>query len=181
MSERDMLEAKSSSPCEAGERRVQPEIRRIDEQLRRAFEGEAWHGPSVREALEGVSAAQAVAHPIPGAHSIWELVLHLCGTYGLVLRRLAGDGRQLTADEDWPPVPEPTVGNWREALATLTQRNDDLRRAVRNFPVDRLDQPLVREPPYPAYTQFIGITQHDLYHAGQISLLKKTLSSHRTA
>ena len=154
---------------------MQPEIRRIDEQLRRAFDGEAWHGPAVREALDGVSAAEAAAHPIPGAHSMWELVLHLCGTYGLVLRRLAGDGRQLTDAEDWPAVPEPTAGNWREAVATLTQRNADLRRAVRSFPVDRLDQPLVPEAPYTAYTQFIGLTQHDLYHAGQMSLLKKAL------
>jgi uncharacterized damage-inducible protein DinB len=154
---------------------MQPETRRIDEQLRRAFEGEAWHGPSVREAVEGISAVQAAAHPIPGAHSIWELVLHLCGTYGLVLRRLAGDGRQLTADEDWPAVPEPNAGNWKSALATLTQRNEDLRRVVRSFPVDRLDEPLVPEVPYTAYTQFIGTTQHDLYHAGQMSLLKKAL------
>lgn len=56
-----------------------PELMRLDEQLRRAFEGDAWHGPSVLEALDGVSASQAAARPLDSVHSIWELVLHLRG------------------------------------------------------------------------------------------------------
>ena len=156
---------------------MQTELRRLEEQLRRALEGEAWHGPSVLEALEGVSAEQAAARPIAGAHSIWELVLHLCGTYGLVLRRLGGDGRQLAESEDWPPVPEPSAENWSASIRALKRLNEELRQAVQSFPVERLDQPLVPEAPYTAYTQFIGVTQHDLYHAGQIALLKKTLGS----
>jgi uncharacterized damage-inducible protein DinB len=156
---------------------VKAELSRLEEQLGRALEGEAWHGPSVLETLEGISAEQAAAHPIAGAHSIWELVLHLCGTYGLVLRRLGGDGRQLTESEDWPPVPEPSAENWAASVRVLKQLNEDLRQAVRGFPEERLDQPLVSEPPYTAYTQFIGLTQHDLYHAGQIALIKKTLGA----
>ena len=154
---------------------MQAGISRLEEQLCWALEGEAWHGPSVLEVLEGVSAEQAAAHPIAGAHSIWELVLHLCGTYGLVLRRLGGDGRQLTESEDWPAVPEPNAENWNDSIRILKQLNEDLRHAVRRFPEDRLDQPLVPEAPYTAYTQFIGVTQHNLYHAGQMALLKKAL------
>jgi uncharacterized damage-inducible protein DinB len=154
---------------------VQAELGRLEEQLGLALEGEAWHGPSVLEVLEGVSAEQAAAHPIVGAHSIWEVVLHLCGTYDLVLRRLGGDGRQLTESEDWPPVPEPSEDNWSDAIRALKQLNEDLRCAVRSFPEERMDQPLVPEPTYTAYTQFIGVTQHNLYHAGQIALLKKAL------
>ena len=156
---------------------MQAELSRLEEQLGRALEGEAWHGPSVLEALEGVSAEQAAAHPIPGAHSIWELVLHLCGAYGLVLRRLGGDGRQLTELEDWPSVPEPSAENWSGSIRVLKQLNEDLRQAVRSFPGERLDKPLVPEAPYTAYTQFIGVTQHNLYHAGQMALLKKALGS----
>jgi uncharacterized damage-inducible protein DinB len=156
---------------------MQAGINRLEKQLGWALEGEAWHGPSVLEALEGVSAEQAAAHPIAGAHSIWELVLHLCGTYGLVLRRLGGDGRQLTESEDWPAVPEPSAENWIDSIRILKQLNEDLRQAVRSFPEDRLDQPLVPEAPYTAYTQFIGVTQHDLYHAGQMALLKKALDA----
>ena len=111
------------------------ELSRLEEQLGRGLEGEAWHGPSVLEALEGVSAEQAAAHPVAGAHSIWELVLHLCGTYGLVLRRLGGDGRQLTEPEDWPSVPEPSAQNWSDYIRVLKRLNEDLGRAVRNLSV----------------------------------------------
>ncbi|HWT79917.1 MAG TPA: DinB family protein [Candidatus Methylomirabilis sp.] len=153
------------------------ETRRLEDQLRRALEGEAWHGPSVLEAVAGVSAEQASSHPIPGAHSIWELVLHLSSDYGLVLRRLAGDGRQLTPGEDWPPCPPATEENWRAAVQGIVRLNEQLRKAVRAFSEERLDEPLVPEAPYTAYTQFIGVTQHNLYHAGQISLLKRAFSN----
>jgi uncharacterized damage-inducible protein DinB len=156
--------------------RVTDELNRLADQLRRALEGEAWHGPSVLEALAGVSAHQAAAHPIAGAHSIWELVLHLCGDYILVMRRLAGDGRQLTPEEDWPACPAVTEENWRESVDQLSRLNQEFRQAVLRFPGDRLDHPLVAETPYTAYTQFIGITQHALYHAGQITLLRRALS-----
>src|SRR5215210_5753315 len=124
---------------------MKAELSRLEEQLGRALGGEAWHGPSVLEALEGISAEQAAAHPIAGAHSIWELVLHLCGTYGLVLRRLGGDGRQLTESEDWPSVPEPSAENWNNSISVLKQLNEELRQAVRSFPTERLDQQLVAE------------------------------------
>jgi uncharacterized damage-inducible protein DinB len=149
------------------------EAGRLEEQLRRALEGEAWHGPAVLELLAGLSAAQAASHPIAGAHSIWELVLHLGSDYDLVLRRLAGDGRQLTAAEAWPPCPAPTEENWKQTLLELELRHKKLREAVRDFPDERLDDLLVPEVPSTAYTQFIGVTQHNLYHAGQIALLKR--------
>ncbi|HEY7674391.1 MAG TPA: DinB family protein, partial [Burkholderiales bacterium] len=110
------------------------EVNRLEEQLRRALAGEAWHGPSVLELLAGVSAAQAASHPIAGAHSIWELVLHLRSDYDLVLRRLAGDGRQLTAAEDWPASPASTGENWQRTVQELKLLNKKLRQAVRNFP-----------------------------------------------
>ncbi len=158
-----------------------PWLPRLHGRLRRSFEGDVWHGPSVLEALEGVSAAQAAAHPLDGVHSIWEIVLHLAGTYDLVLRRLHGDGRQMTDAEDWPLVPETTADNWTEAIIVLKRLNEDLRRAVAGFPEDRLDRQLVPEVPYSAYTQFIGMTQHNLYHAGQIVMLKKVLLGSRSA
>ena len=154
------------------------EISRLVTQLRLAFEGPSWHGPSVLEALAGVDAARAHARPIAGAHTIWELVLHLAGGYSLVLRRLAGDSRNLTPEEDWPAPPStPDDAAWQAAIQRLRDVNAAVRDAVRRFDPRRLDEPLVAEPPYSAYTQFAGLPQHDLYHAGQIVLLRKALAA----
>ena len=147
----------------------------LDDQLRRSMEGEAWHGPSVREALEGVTVEEASAHPIPGAHSIRELVLHIAAGNQLVLRRLEGDGRQLSPEEDWPTPAEATEDAWQRDVESLFALSQRLREAVATFPAERLDDPLVPQPPYSAFTQFIGLTQHDLYHAGQIVLLRRLL------
>src|SRR5262245_30952273 len=155
---------------------VASEIDRLEDQLKHAFEGGAWHGPSVLEALEGISAEQAAARPIAGAHTIWELTLHLGGTYGLVLRRLKGDSRPLSPTEDWPECSAGTE-QWPAVVGRLRQLNLELRSAIRRFPPERLDKPLVPDPSYSAYTQLIGVTQHDLYHAGQITLLKRALAA----
>jgi hypothetical protein len=152
------------------------ELERIADQLRRALEGGAWHGPAVLELLDGVTAAQARERPIAGAHSIWELVLHLGSDYRLVLRRLRGDATPLAPEEGWPPVPEPTEDNWRASVAGLVALNAEAQRAVAEFDPGRLDRPLVTDPPYTAYVQFVGLTQHALYHAGQIALLKRALA-----
>src|SRR5215475_5464589 len=109
------------------------ETERLEEQLRLALEGKAWHGPSVLELLAGVSAEQAASHPIAGAHSIWELVLHLRTDYDLVLRRMAGDGSELTMREGWPPCPPPTEEIWLQTVEDLRLGNEKLRKAVRRF------------------------------------------------
>jgi uncharacterized damage-inducible protein DinB len=157
------------------------ELERLEDQLRRSFEGEAWHGPSVLEALKDVTPEMAHAHPVPGAHSIWELVLHLATDYHLVLRRMGGEDAQLSLAEGWPPVPSPTESAWSEAIHSLQELNARMRAAIRRFEAERLDQPFTSQGTYPAYTQFIGITQHGLYHAGQIAILKKALGAERGA
>ena len=149
----------------------------LADQIGRAFRGESWHGPSVLEVLAGVSAEDAAAHPIAGAHSIWEIVLHMTGGYILVLRRVRGERAQLSPEEEWPPVREASAEAWRKSQHTLDQLNQELQRAVRAFPPERLLLELGSK--YAAYTQFCGAPQHDLYHAGQIVILKKALSASR--
>ena len=151
----------------------------LADQISRAFRGESWHGVSVREVLAGVSAEDAAAHPIPGAHSIWEIVLHLTGGYNLVLRRIRGERASLSSEEAWPPVAEFSAEAWHDCQHNLDQLNQQLQSAVRAFPAERLSQELGSE--YAAYIQFCGAPQHDLYHAGQIVLLKKALSASRGA
>jgi uncharacterized damage-inducible protein DinB len=151
------------------------ELHRIEAQLRLAFAGEAWHGPALTEVLDGLMPEEAAAHPITGAHSIWEIALHLIGTYELVLRRLTGDGTPMTSAQDWRPVPVVAQASWQVTLEALRRANEAVGQRVLGFQSDALDTPLIPQPAFSAYTQFIGITQHDLYHAGQIVLLKRAL------
>lgn len=155
------------------------DVELLADQIGRAFRGESWHGPAVLEVLAGVSAEDAAAHPIAGAHSIWEIVLHLAGGYTLVLRRLRGEDAQLSPEEEWPPMPPASPEAWRESQHALEELNRELQSAVGTFPVERLLEPMGSD--YSAYTQFAGTPQHDLYHAGQIVMLKKALVASRAA
>src|SRR5262249_24728481 len=113
----------------------------------------------------GVSVEAAAAHPIAGAHSIWEIVLHLSATYRLVLRRIHGNSGGLSADEDWPAIACYEVRRWQEAVEELHRLNREVRLAIVDFPKDRLDQMLA--PGHSsAYVHFAGLPQHDAYHAG---------------
>lgn len=151
------------------------ELERLEAQIAWAFAGPACHGPSVLESIAGLTPGAAHAHPVAGAHSAWELLLHLAGTYHLVLRRLAGEDAPLMPAEDWPAVPSPTAEAWEDAIRSLTELNGRVRAEVLRFDPARLDEPLCASAPYTAHTQFVGITQHDLYHAGQIAILRKAL------
>ena len=83
------------------------EILRILDQLDRAFEGDAWHGSSVRKLLEEVPAKLAAAKPVPGGHSIWEIVRHMATWQNVVRRRLGGETiGDLPPELDWPSVPD---------------------------------------------------------------------------
>jgi hypothetical protein len=148
------------------------ETERIRRQMEQAVCGEAWHGPAVTAILEGVTPEIAAAKPIPGAHSIWELLLHLTGTQRVMLRRLAGNATPLEPHEDWPPVPAATGDAWRETVATFLENEKRLREAVSGFADERLDEPLVPAGTS-AYNNFHGYVQHTLYHAAQMGLLKK--------
>jgi hypothetical protein len=103
----------------------------------------------------------------------------MIGGYRLVLGRVRGDRARLAPEEEWPPVVEVSSEAWRETRHTLEQLNQQLQSAVRAFPVERLSQELGSE--YSAYTQFLGAPQHDVYHAGQIVVLKKAVSGSRGA
>jgi uncharacterized damage-inducible protein DinB len=151
------------------------EIKRIDEQLRRAFEGQAWHGPSLRELLADVTAEQATAKPVPGAHSMWEIVRHIAAWHEGVRRRLEGERVELSADEDWPPVASTPEAAWREALAVLERTHTELRRTMSRLTDARL-QEMVIGTDDSVEVMLHGLIQHDLYHAGQIALLKKAWS-----
>ena len=153
------------------------EIERILDQLKRAYEGNAWHGPSVREAIAGINAEEAHARPLAGAHSIWELVHHIAVWENAGRRRLSGDRAQidLSSPEDWPPADDATEAAWEQAKAALDRGHEALIEAIKRVPESRLDEPIL-EGMSTVYVTLHGVIQHDLYHAGQISMLKKALS-----
>ncbi|HQR31387.1 MAG TPA: DinB family protein [Blastocatellia bacterium] len=149
------------------------ETHRINSQLKRAYQGEAWHGPSVRELLNGVTAEQAAARPIPNAHSIWELVNHIIAWEQITRRRLEGDPvKNPTNEMNFPPVNDSSETAWQTTLQALATSNQALRDAIKKIDDAKLEE-IVPEAIYSNYAMLHGVIQHDLYHAGQIALLKK--------
>ena len=148
------------------------EVRRISGQLKRAFQGEAWHGPSLKELLAGVTAEQAARHPIADAHSIWELVLHITAWEGAALQRVTGEYVQAPDEGAWPAVDDQSETAWQNTLARVERRHQELRSALFDLGDEQLNSPLA-EGKESAYFLLHGVVQHMLYHAGQIALLKK--------
>jgi uncharacterized damage-inducible protein DinB len=151
------------------------ETARIADQLRRAFYGGAWHGDSLFEILTGVTAAQAAARPLKNAHSIWELVLHISAWDSAVHRRMTGVAVQLSDSENFPPVTDTSDAAWGKTLEEVRRVHDELTAAVTHFP----EADLMKSVPgktgahYNFSYMLDGLAQHELYHAGQIALLKK--------
>jgi uncharacterized damage-inducible protein DinB len=99
---------------------------RIADQLRRAFDGDAWHGDSLFEILEGVTAERAAARPVAGAHTIWELALHIAAWDDAALRRMGGAVVELSDAESFPPVTDTSEAAWRAALAAVRRGHERL-------------------------------------------------------
>ena len=146
-------------------------IERLLDQLNRAYGGEAWHGPALRELLEDVTEEEAKGHPVGGLHSILELVVHVCATMDMVSTRLAGTPRELTTEEDWSDV---TRTSWAAALEELDHAESRVCDAVARLAPEDLDRIVVGKS-YTTYVMVHGVVQHNLYHAGQIAILKNAI------
>jgi uncharacterized damage-inducible protein DinB len=145
----------------------------IADQLCRAFEGDAWYGPALFELLQDVDAATAAAKPLPDVHSIWELVLHIAAWDDAACRRLAGEKWQPEGTANFPLVPQPaTQTAWRKAVAHAKRTHDVLVKTVAALPEPRLRE-RVPGKRYDFGFMLHGVAQHELYHAGQIAILKK--------
>jgi len=151
------------------------ETARLADQIRRAFQGNAWHGDSVLKLLADVDGKTAAARPIPTAHTIWELVLHIAAWDDAVRRRLGGTRVSLSEQENFPRVVDTSAAAWRKSIAHLKHTHDELVKTVARFPDSRLGDPVPgKKATYHTFFYMLsGIVQHELYHAGQIALLKK--------
>jgi uncharacterized damage-inducible protein DinB len=152
--------------------RILQETRRIEDQLNRSFRGPAWHGPSLQELLGDLPFDRAAARPVGGAHSIWEIVLHISAWLRAVRRRLDGEVVQLKGAEDWPSAPGASEAAWRMTLGDLESAHENLRGAIVALDEARLEETAPGKR-HSIYFTLHGVIQHNIYHAGQIAILKK--------
>lgn len=152
------------------------EAARLADQLERSFRGGAWHGPAFSEALAGVDAATAARRPIPGGHTLWEIVGHVSIWLEMCRRRIEGQPiHDLPLEEDWPPpVATETERDeaWRRELDTLEERYRGFHATVAALDDARLDDPVAGSDPT-VRGLLLGMLQHHAYHGGQIVLLAK--------
>lgn len=154
----------------------------IRDEIRRSYRGPAWHGPALLETLAGTTAAEALRHPVEGAHSAAELLLHCLAWTEEVTRRLGGADAALPERGDWPPVPELDDGAWAALREELAGAADSLDRALADLPAERLRERVggpEHDPPLGSGIRFDvmlhGLAQHNAYHGGQVALLTRAL------
>jgi uncharacterized damage-inducible protein DinB len=159
------------------------EVEQIIAELSHAHDGDPWHGPSCTAVLAGVGWKEAAWQPSGGAHSIWEIVLHLTSWRSEVARRVREGVAGPPEMGDWPPVPEPSAGSWTEACVALDRAHAELLASVRTLTPRQLDEIVGRERDAPLGTgvsyraMLHGLAQHDAYHCGQIAILKRIVRS----
>lgn len=150
-----------------------PEIDNIIDQLERTFEGDAWHGQSLSEILTNITARQAAARPIPRAHSIWEIVLHSTAWQRAVRERLQGKPiSSLPDEEDWPETADTSEQAWFDAVQALRSEYEILQAGALKWRERDLGETTEGQR-FTVYQMLHGVVQHNVYHAGQIAILKK--------
>jgi uncharacterized damage-inducible protein DinB len=143
--------------------------------LEEAFDRRSWHGTNLRGAIRGLTPPAAAWRPAEGRHNIWELVVHAAYWKYAVRRRLTGDKRgtfPLAGSNWWPRPQEGSTSEWKHDVALLVAEHRRLREAASQLSQAQLTR---RAPGSPfSYAALIrGVAAHDLYHAGQIQLLKR--------
>jgi uncharacterized damage-inducible protein DinB len=154
------------------------EVSLLLEIVDQAYDRQAWHGTNLRGSIRGLSAQQAAWRPGLQRHNIWETVVHAAYWKYAVRRRILGEKRGLfpLKGSNWFLRPAKNTDNaWRTDVALLEEVHNTLREAIARVPANRLHR--LQGSTRFTYAQLIyGIASHDLYHAGQIQLLKKLQS-----
>jgi uncharacterized damage-inducible protein DinB len=138
--------------------------------------GDPWYGDPVWKILEGITAQAAAERPLAGAHTIWELVSHMTFWEGVVIQRLAGQRAGLVEELNFPPMPAATEENWGKTLDDFRSSNRAFREALARLDPAKLEQ-LTAAGKRSYYDEAHGITEHHVYHLGQIAMLKKALGN----
>jgi len=154
-------------------------ITQLLQMLDEGYSKAAWHGPNLRGSIRGLTAREAAWRPGRGRHNIWEIVVHAAYWKYAVRRRLLGEKRGMFAYEgrNWFALPEEaSEAAWTRDVALLTAEHKKLRAVVAAFPPSSLNRPS-RGHRQIARWQIEGIAFHDVYHAGQIQLLKRLMKN----
>ena len=148
------------------------EITRILNHYDAVLNGSPWHGDPIWQILDGISAETATARPLNGSHTIWEIVMHMTFWEGVGTQRLAGQRAGLVEELNFPAMPTPTSQNWEQTLDQFRASNQQFRAALAKLDPARLDD-LSAAGKRTYYDEAHGVIEHDIYHAGQIALLRK--------
>jgi len=154
------------------------EVKRILDEYERVMQGNAWHGDPIWQLLDGISAECAAHRAIAGAHTIWEIVMHMTFWEGVAAQRLIGLAAGLDEALNFPAPPAPTEANWQKTREELRASNQTLRQALAKLDAATMDE-LSAAGKRTFYDEAHGVIQHDVYHAGQIALLKKSFQLKR--
>ena len=156
----------------------------LADKVKRVHQGGAWHGPSVKEALDGVTATMASSRVLPSAHTIHALTHHISAWAGEVLQRLQGRAPQMPDEGDFPArVDSLDELAWTRTVAHLDAVHARLIEAILALDPARLEQVVGDEPSLPLGTghtvrgMLHGLVQHDAYHAGQIVILRRAIEA----
>lgn len=146
-------------------------LRLIDE----AYEKKAWHGTNLRGALRGMTPEEALWRPAPGRHNAWELTIHAAYWKYAVRRRLTGEKRGSFSikGSNWFDSPsKPDERAWRETVALLDREHRAMRETIAQLPARKLSVK-VKGSKYTNVALIYGVAAHDVYHTGQIQLIKR--------
>jgi uncharacterized damage-inducible protein DinB len=146
-----------------------------------AYDRQSWHGTNLRGSIRGLTLKQVSSRPGRGRHNIWEVVVHCAYWKYAVLRRLTGQKRGSfpLKGSNWFLRPAPDHATlrarqdaWNDDVALLERMHRELRAAIAALPESSLG-PARRSPTVTPAWLIHGIIAHDLYHAGQIQMLKR--------
>lgn len=149
--------------------------------LDQAYDRQSWHGTNLRGSIRGVSAVQAVWRPHADRHNIWEIVVHAAYWKYVVRRRLTGERRGSfpLKGSNWFRRSSADDDAWSADIVLLREQHQQLRRVVET--VDPRARPASPRTSIDSFALISGIIAHDLYHAGQIQLLKRLMTRLTTA
>jgi len=152
---------------------VSEQIQKIADSYQAVTIKGAWYGPTVAELLAKIPPELATTPPVPGAHSISELLQHLL-LWNERIRNTSESNPmpRWDAEKEWA---EPAIP-WKELVARWNQSRDLLEERIRKFPVEDLTKQVPGRN-YPYETMFHGILQHAIYHSGQIAMVLSMLQS----